>query len=430
MQIAQAFVDSGFPNALIQKKNTTFTDECSVFYFNIVIAVVIYLALYLLAPLIASFYSEPILARVLRVISLTLVIGSFAQIQQTLLTKQIDFESHLKVNLSSIIVSGIVGVVMAYRGYGVWALVAQQLTQVTMRTATLWLVSSWQPGSVFCLNSLRSLFKYGSKLLFSGLLDAFYVNVYGLIIGRVFSPADLGFYNRGCSVPNLFMTSVSGAVSSVMFPVFSTLQDDHVRLKAAAKRALTTTCIVVLPLMFGLSAVAEPFIRLLLTEKWLPCAPYLRIMCFVYATWPVHVVNLQIITAIGRSDVFMKLEIIKKVIVTIAIIVTFKFGVYAMVVGQLVTAIAGIFINTYYTGKLIKYTAFEQLKDLMPLTTLAAIMAFTEYLAGLLKISNLYLQFSVQVMTGLAIYITACVFMKIDSFYEVLEIVKKRKPKL
>lgn len=424
-QLAQTFVVSGFPNALIQKKDADFTDECSVFFLNIIISVVVYFILWLSAPFIASFYSEPILAVVLRVVSLTLIIGAFAQVQQTLLTKQIDFKSQLKVGLSSIIVSGIVGVLMAYKGFGVWALVAQQLTLVTMRTTTLWFVSPWRPALLFCFRSVKSLFKFGSKLLLSGLLDTFYNNIYGLIIGKVFSPADLGFYNRGRSVPNLVMTSVNGTVSSVMFPVFSSIQNDVVKLKTAAKQALTSISSLVLPLMFGLVAVAVPFVRLLLTDKWLPCVPYLRIMCLVYATWPIQVANLQIINAIGRSDIFLRLEIIKKVLITIAIVITFKHGILAIVAGQLVTAIMSIFLNSHYSGKFINYSTLEQLKDLLPMTILAAIMATIVYFLGFLNTQNLLVQFSVQVLAGLVIYITGGIVMKLDGFCLVLETLKR-----
>ena len=426
-QLAETFVASGFPNALIQKKDASFTDECSVFYFNIVIAVVVYIVLFFSAPLISSFYGEPVLVPALRVIALTLIIGAFGQIQQTLLTKQINFKSQLRVGLSSIIVSGIVGVILACTGYGLWALVAQKLTQVAIRTITFWLVSPWKPGLVFCFKSLKSLFKYGSKLLLSAIIDTFYLNIYGLIIGKLFSPADLGFYDRGRTLPNLLMNTVNGTVSVVMFPVFSVIQDDPVRLKAAAKRALTTICTVTLPLMFGLAAVAEPFTRVLLTDKWLPCVPYLRIMCFVYATVPIHVSNLQILNAIGRSDIFLKLEIIKKIIITIAILVTFKYGVLAMVYGQLVSSIVAVFLNSYYSGKFVNYPTSEQLKDLLPMGVLAAIMAGIVYITGLANYPNTFIQLACQVFIGIAFYFAGCVVTKNDSLFEILSMLKKKK---
>jgi O-antigen/teichoic acid export membrane protein len=425
-QLAQAFVDSGFPGALIQKKNISFTDECSVFYFNIFIAIVVYFILFFSAPFIALFYEQPILVPGLRILSLTLVIGAFSQVQQTLLSKQIDFKRQFKVGFVCTVVSGVIGIVMAYSGFGVWALIVQQLTQVTIRTIMFWFVSAWRPGLVFCFKSLKSLFKFGSKLLFTGLLDTFYNNIYGLIIGKMFSPSDLGFYNRGRTVPNQFMSSVTGTVAVVMFPVFSTIQDDSRKLKTAAKRTLTTICIIVFPIMFGLTAVAEPFVRVLLTDKWLPCVPYLRIMCLVFATWPIHVINLQIVGAIGRSDVVLKLEVIKKIMITIAIIITFKFGVFAMVGGQLATAIIAVFINSHYCGKFISYTTFEQLKDILPATAVSVVMGIAVYFIGTIDLSNIYIQLTMQIFVGIIVYIIGCMLMKIDSFYELLNILKQK----
>lgn len=424
-QLAQTFVESGFSNALIQKKNANYTDECSVFYFNLLIAMVVYAVLFVTAPFIASFYNEPQLIKVLRVISLTLVIGALGQIQQTLLTKQINFKSLLKVGVISIIISGTTGIIVAYKGFGVWAIVTQQLTLISIRTLILWLVSPWRPAWLFCIKSLKSLFRFGSKLLVSGLLDTFFNNIYGLIIGKFYTPTDLGYYNRGRSVPNLLMMSVNGTIATVMFPVFSELQDDHARLKTAAKRTLKKACFFVMPLMFGLVAVADTFIRILLTDKWLPCVPYLRVMCLVFSLFPVHVTNLQLINAIGRSDIFLRLEIIKKILIAIAIMLTLKHGIMAIVIGQLVTSVISVFLNTYYSGKLVGYSTTAQLKDTIPIVLLAAMMAVVVYYYGLYSTFNDYVKITMQVILGIVVYLAGGFIFKIDDVHAVIDLVKK-----
>ncbi len=425
-QLAQAFIASGFPNALIQKKDVTFTDECSVFYFNIFIAAVMYWLIFFVAPSVAAFYDQPLLCLILRVISINLVIGSFAQIQQTLLAKKMDFKSQLKVGWTSIIVSGVVGVAMAYKGFGVWALVGQQITVTAMRTIMLWIVSPWRPGFVFCFKSLKSMFSFGSKILFSGLLQTFFDNIYMVVIGKIYSTVDLGLYNRGKSLPNLLMSSVNATVAAVMFPAYSMIQDDEMRLKFVAKRSLKTLCMVIMPLMAGMLATAEPLVKILITDKWLPCVPYLRIMCLVYATWPIHTVNLQLIMAIGRSDIVLKLEIIKKIIIVLMILITFKFGILAMVAGQLVTAILSAYLNTHYSGKFVNYPTLEQLKDLLPVIGVTTVMGTAVFFVGRLGFGNVYFQFAVQIACGILIYIAGCIALKIDGLYEVIAIIKQK----
>ncbi|OXU15577.1 lipopolysaccharide biosynthesis protein [Sedimentisphaera salicampi] len=424
IQLSFVFIDSGFQKALIQKKDADYTDECSVFYLNIFVSVIVYAALFLCAPLVANFYEEPLLTPVLRVLALKLPIQALGQIQRALLTKKIDFKAQFFAGFGGMIISGGLGVFLAYADFGVWALVAQQITLELIRTVTFWLMSSWRPGLVFSIKSVKQLFDFGSRLLASGLLDAFFVNIYGLVIGKIFNPASLGFYNRGRSLPQMLMMGVNGTVMAVMFPVFSSIQDNPARLKSAAKRTLTTICTLLFPVMFGMAAVAEPLVRILLTDKWLPCVPYLQIMCFVYVTWPIHVGNLQIIMALGRSDVFLKLEIIKKINITIAILITFKFGVLAMVWGQLATAIIAVFLNSYYSGKFINYTTREQLKDLSPSALLAGIMAVLAYAAGLPEYPNVYVQFITQIAAGALVYIGGCIIIKLPSFYDAIDLVR------
>ncbi|MGE4286495.1 MAG: lipopolysaccharide biosynthesis protein [Phycisphaerae bacterium] len=423
-QIAQVFVDSGFATALIQKKNTDIKDESSVFFLNIAVSILVYVILCLSSGVISRFYGEPVLGRILPLIAISIIIRAFGQIQRTLLRKNIDFKSQAKVGIISVVVSGAVGIYMAYAGCGVWALVYQQITMALAETITFWCVSKWRPQMIFCWKSVTQLFGFGSKLLVSGLIDRVFVNIYGLIIGKLFAPADLGFYDRGRALPQLAMTSVNGTLMAVMFPVFSSMQDDRVRLKQAARKTLTISCFAIFPLMFGLVAVAEPLVRVLLTDKWLPCVPYLQIMCFVYVTWPIHVANLQILNAIGRSDIFLKLEIIKKINITIAILVTFKFGVLAMVWGQLATAAISVFLNSYYSGKFIGYKTSDQLKDISASCLLALFMAFVVCLAGLLAWPNIYVQLVCQVLLGVAVYIAGGKAMKLRALTETVDIVK------
>lgn len=426
MAVAQVFIDSGFGSALIQKQNANHIDECTIYYFNIIVSFLVVGLLYLAAPWIAAFYKMPTLVSLTRVLSLSLIINAFGIVQTTLLTKRIDFKSQMKVSLIATIVSGGTGVIMAYKGFGVWSLVALNLAGSLMRTVLLWFFLSWRPSLSFSFNSLRSMFAFGSKLLFSTLLDRIYNNLFLLIIGKMFSAADLGYYSRANQMQQLPVDNISSPIARVTYPVFSSIQGDKPRLKRGVRKALTTLVMVNFPLMIGLAIVARPLVLLLLTEKWLPCVPYLQLLCAVGMLYPLHVLNLNVLLAQGRSDLFFRLEILKKIVGVILIAVTYRWGISIMIVGQIVGSIFSYFLNSYYTGVLIDYPIFEQLGDLRHSLILSILMAGGIYLINFFSIAQQSLLLIVQIVTGIVIYIMLCRLTKLPSFTETMELIKPK----
>ena len=304
LAIAQVFVDSGFSNALIQKKDRTETDFSTVFYFNIIISVVFYLFLYFSAPYIASFYKEPDLSSVTRWIGLNIIIAGFSIVQRAKLTINVDFKRQAKASLSAVLISGIMGILLAYKGWGVWALVTQTLSNSLLNTLLLWIFAKWIPKWVFSRESFNTLFSFGSKLLLSGLLHTVYINLYSLVIGRRYTSIDVGFYNRAYQFASFPSINIVGIINRVIFPIQCEIQDDNERLKKSFLKYLRISCFIIFPLMIIVAVLSKPLILLLLTEKWLPAAELLPILCFAYMWYPVMVVNNQILNVKGRSDYF------------------------------------------------------------------------------------------------------------------------------
>jgi O-antigen/teichoic acid export membrane protein len=426
MAVAQSFVLSGFGSALIQKQNANHLDECSMFYFNILVGFFVAGVLFLSAPLIAAFYRIPLLTPLTQVLSLNLIINAFGIVHTTLLTKRIDFKAQMKVSVIAIVLSGSIGVIMAYQGYGVWSLVAQSISSNLFRTALLWVVLPWRPSWIFSWVSLRSMFSFGSKLLFSGLLDTIYNNLYLVVIGKMFSAADLGYYTRAQQTQQLPVDSLSVTVGRVTFPVFSSMQDDKARLKRGTRKALSTLAMLNFPLMIGLAVVAKPMVLVLLTAKWLPCVPYLQLLCVVGMLYPLHSINLNVLLAQGRSDLFFRLELLKKLLVTMAIVLTWRWGIKVMIYGQIATSFIAYYMNSYYTGKLLSYPLLEQLKDFVPILGLASLMGCGVFLVGYIPSkSNLMLLFS-QVSIGVILYVLLCNFLKTSSFLEIRSMAQEK----
>jgi len=426
MAIAQSFINSGFGQALIQKQGATHIDECSIFYFNILVGFLAAGLLCLAAPWIAGFYNQPLLVPLTCALSLNLIINAFGLVQTTLLTKHIDFKTQLKVSVIATVISGTIGVTMALNGFGVWSLVAQSLSSNLFRTALLWLFNPWRPSLVFSFVSLRGMFAFGSRLLASGLLDTVFRNIYLVVIGKLFSPADLGFYSRAKGLQQLPVSNISTIIGRVTFPVFSSVQDDKTRLKRGVRKALTMLVMINFPMMVGLAIVAKPLVLLLLTEKWAPCIPYLQLLCVVGMLYPLHIINLNVLTAQGRSDLFFQLEILKKILVVIAIAVTYRWGIIAMIYGQIATSCLAYLLNSYYTGKMLDYPITEQIQDLIPSLALAGIMGLGVYALKYAPIINQSALLSVQITTGIVIYTGICYIFRISCFMEVIEIVKSK----
>ncbi|SET11410.1 lipopolysaccharide biosynthesis protein [Prevotella sp. kh1p2] len=381
--VAQSFVDSGFSNALVRKTDRKEEDLSTCFYFNIVVGIISYILLFLIAPLVAGFYNLPILSSIIRVTGLGIILNSLCVVQQALYTINIDFKSQAKVTLTATILSGIVGIVLAYRGLGVWSLVWQGIAGSLARMVLLWLMSKWRPRTGFSRESFNYLFGYGSKLLVSGLFDTVYRNIYPIIIGKFYTSAQLGNFSRALGWAQLPSSNITGVLQRVTFPVLSTIQDDLPRLQSDYRRLLRASAFVVFPLMVGLAAIASPLIRVVLTSKWDGCVMYLQIVCFALMWYPIHAINLNLLQVKGRSDLFLNLEVIKKIIGVCIMCVTIPLGVVAMCVGMIFSSMFSLIINTYYTGKLIDVGYLKQLKDLLPIFLNSVLMGVVVYFCTL-----------------------------------------------
>ena len=428
--IASVFVQSGFSTALIQKKNADETDFSSVFYLSLLVAGFLYVVLFFTAPFIADFYREQQLISVIRVLSITLIFGAVNSIQNAIISKNMEFKRFFFSSLGGIIPSGIIGIGMAYMGFGVWALVWQQFTNQLLITMILWLTVKWRPKLVFSMDRLRTLFSFGWKLLCSALLDTTYTNIYGLVIGKMYDSAILGYYSRGNSFPSLIVSNINGSIGSVMFPALSANQDDRSRVKAMVRRSIVTSSFVIFPIMVGLAVCAEALIKIILTDKWLPCVPFLQMMCISYAFWPIHTANLQAINALGRSDIFLRLEIIKKVIGLTILSITIPFGIYIMVAFETITSLLSIIINSFPNRKLLNYGYKEQWRDIMPSLLLSVIMGAVVYTIQLIG-WNAGVTLFVQIIVGVVIYFGIAYLLKIECFNYILitmkPLLKKKK---
>ena len=350
--ILMVFVDSGMANALIQKKDPDDLDFSSVFYFNVAFCLLLYALLFLFSPLIARMYHDPGLTLILRVLGLTVVVSGVKNVQQAYVSKTLQFKRFFFATLGGTLFSAVLGITMAHLGFGVWALVAQQLSNVTVNTVILWFTVGWRPKRMFSFQRLGGLLSYGWKLLGAQLLDTVYLKLYPLVIGIRYTDADLAFFDRGNHLPNLVVENINYSIDSVLLPVLADEQDDAGQVREMTRRAIKTSTYVMMPLMAGLAVCAEPLVRLLLTEKWLPCVPFMQIFCIIYAFYPLHTANLNAIKAMGRSDVFLKLEIIKKALETAVLLITMRYGVFAMALGELFSSIVSQLINAWPNKRL------------------------------------------------------------------------------
>jgi O-antigen/teichoic acid export membrane protein len=413
--IANVFVQSGFNTALIQKKDANEADFSSVFYLSLFVASLLYVILFFAAPLIAAFYDEPQLILVLRAISVTLFFGAFDSIQNAVVARKMQFKKLFFSSLGAIVVSGTVGIVMAYAGFGVWALVAQQITNQLLITVILWFIVKWRPRLLFSFKRVKGLFSYGWKLLVSALIDTLYMELSSLIIGKMYNAEMLGFYNRGKQFPALIVTNINGSIQSVMLPALASQQDNRQRVKDMVRRSIVTSSFILFPMMVGLAVIAEPLVKILLTEKWLPAVPFLQIYCLIYALWPIHTANLQAINALGRSDIFLKLEIIKTILGLAILGVTVFYGVYAIALGGIVSGLIATIINSYPNAKLLNYSYKEQWKDIMPSLLLSLVMGAVVYSVQLFGMT-VWPTLIVQGFVGIILYVGMARIFKLECF--------------
>ena len=359
---------------MIQKKDASHLDTCSVFYFNLVVGILMTALLYGAAPLISQFYGEPLLTPLTRFLSLNILINAFGLVPSTILTKRIDFKALFKVSLVSMVISGIVGVGLAVKGVGVWSLAVQSVLATLIRAMLLWQASHWRPSLIFSRVSLASLFSFGSRMMLSGLLDTFFLNIYQPLIGKLYSAADVGYYVRAQTLQAAAVQPTGSTLGRVMFPALSPIQDDAARLKRAVRKILTTTLFFQFPLMIGLIVVAGTLITLLLTDRWAPSIKYFQLFCIAGLFYPLHVINLTVLQVIGRSDLFFRLEVVKKALVLLAIAITYRWGITAMLWGQVATAAVAYLLNSYYTNRFIGYSTAQQIRDGLPFLLMSILM--------------------------------------------------------
>lgn len=423
INIAGIFVQSGLSIALIQKKDVEERDFSSVFYLSLCISILLYGVIFFTAPAIAKFFMEQKLVKVLRILSITLLFGAFASVQNAVVARLMQFKKLFYSSLGAVIGSGSIGITMAYLGYGVWALVVQQFLNQLLTVAILWAIVPWRPGRTFHLKGLGTLFSFGWKLLVSSLIDTIYRNVSSMVIGRLYSASMLGFYDRGKAIPELIIVNVNGSIQSVLFPAFAFYQDDRERIKSMMRRTITTASFIIFPMMVGLAVVAGPLVSVLLTEKWMPAVPFVRVFCISYALWPIHTANLQVINAMGRSDIFLKLEIIKKIIGFTILLLSVPHGIYAIAVSSVVTGVISSFVNAYPNKKLLGYGYFEQLRDILPSLLLSIIMGTIVFSITIFKFSALS-TLIIQIPTGMISYILIAELLKFESYNYVKTTVK------
>lgn len=422
--ILQVFVDSGMANALIQKKDTDDLDYSSVFYFNVAFCLVLYIGLFFAAPLISRIYGSPDLVPVIRVLGLTIVVSGVKNVQQAYVAKTMQFRRFFFSTLGGTLFSAVVGITMAYRGFGIWALVAQQLLNVTVNTAILWLTVGWKPKLMFSLRRLGGLVSYGWKLLASALLDTVYLKLYQVVVGLKYTSSDLAYYNKADQLPLLVVENINSSIDSVLLPVLSAEQDSKEAVRDMTRRAIKTSTYIMMPMMAGLAVCAEPLVRLLLTDKWLSCVPYMQVFCIVYAFYPLHTANLNAIKAMGRSDVFLKLEIIKKIVSTILLVVSMNISVYAIALSQLVSCVTSQLINSWPNRKLLDYSYLHQLRDMAPAILLSLVMALCVRPVVALGLND-WLTLLIQIPAGVLIYFALSAIFHVDSFRFMLDVAKK-----
>jgi teichuronic acid exporter len=419
--VSNSIVDSGFSNALIRKNDAKNIDYNTVFYFNLLLGCLLYLILFISANAISLFFKEPLLIPVIRVMGLILIINATSIIHRTLMVKNVDFKTQTKVSLISSITSGIIGIGMAVYGFGVWSLVGQQVSRQFLNTFFLWIYNTWRPAREFSKQSFKELFGFGSKLMVSGLIDTMYKNIYYLIIGKFYSAAQLGQYTRAEQFNMVFSSNLTSVVQRVSYPVFSSIQDESERLKQAYRNIIKTTMLVTFACMLGLAAVAKPLVLILVGEKWLPAVEFIQILCFAEMLYPLHAINLNMLQVKGRSDLFLKLEILKKLIGMIPIALGIFYGIKIMLFGSVFVSFVAFFLNSYYSSEIINYSTKNQIIDILPFLVVSLLVSSCIWFVTLSGWSNIII-LSIQLIVGLGLYCSIYKKMNIQEYIEIRKI--------
>ncbi|MEJ6981367.1 lipopolysaccharide biosynthesis protein [Pedobacter sp. P351] len=430
ISIGNSLMDSGLTSSLIRTNDANQRDYSTIFFFNLIGSVFLYFILFLLAPYLSLFYKQEILTNIIRVYGLTLILNAFFTIQNTRLSKEMDFKAQTIIIIPSVLGGGLLGIILAKMGYGVWSLVWMSLLNSLLSTLMHWTYSGWRPDWVFDKESFKKHFFFGYKMTLSGLLDTIYQNIYIIIIGKFYSATLLGYYSRANSISQLSISNISAALNKVTYPMFASISNDDKKLKGIYKKILQQVLFWNAPALIFLGVIAEPLFRFLLTEKWLPAVPYFQILCFAGIMYPLHAYNLNILKVKGRSDLFLKLEVVKKIISVIGIVIAIPFGIYGLLYFQLIFSVLGYFINSFYSGKIIGYTFKEQLADIFPVIFLSCIIGALCYFLD----RYLFLRFQLPDFTRLIIagvfyflmYLSSSNIIKLNAIIDFKQLILKK----
>lgn len=429
VSLGSILMDSGMGQSLIRTEEPDIDDYSTVFQFNLIVSFLIYIIVFISSPFIAKFYNQPELESLTKWYCLIFITNAFSSIHYTRLTKKMEFKKELTITIPSLILSSILGVLMAFYNYGVWSLVVSSISQSLMIGIQLWIRSDWKPKFRFNKEKFKLHFKYGYKLTLSGLLDSIFNNVYLLIIGKYFAANQVGFYNRADTLKQLPVNNISAVLNKVTFPLFAEVQHDNKRLKDIYKKIMQMVLFFVAPTLLIMSALSTPLFRLLFTEKWLPAVPYFQILCWAGILYPIHAYNLNVLKVKGRSDLFLRLEILKKTIVIISIIGSINFGVIGLLYGAVATSIIAFFINSYYTGKLINYSAFNQLYDILPTIIGASLTGVIVFFLDLILFKNEFndiMRLMIGSVSGIFSFYILSLILRLNSLKELKLIIKKK----
>lgn len=423
-EVSKILLDSGFNSALIRKKIVSEVDLSTVFIFNVAISIFLYLLAYLIAPYLAAFYGEPIVEYVLKIAALGLIFSALGSIHKTVLTKNVEFKNQSIFSVISLLVSGIVAVTMAFLGYGVWSLVISTLASNLILTYLLWQFSKWRPQLKFSWVSFWELFAFGRNILISYILDAIFRNSYAVVLGKFYSPTDLGFFKKAENFKDLPSKTLSSVVKQVSFPVLSQMQDSDSKLKQGYRKMMKMTMLAALPSLFLLIVISEPFIVVLIGDKWLPSVSYLQLLCVVGMFYPLHSMNVNVLMVKGRSDLFLRIEILKKFLIVGALLAGYFVSIEAMIFAMIVNSALAFFINSYYTGKFINYSGLKQLNDIKIIFFSSVICSLVIYfVAILLSATNLYLMLVSQIVLFVFLYAFLIFLFKVDEGLELYRLV-------
>ena len=423
--IGKSLVDGGLTQSIIRSDSLDQIDFSTVFYFNLVTSIFIYFLVYICAPIIANFYDKSILIDLIRLYGISFIISALTAVQRARLTKNMEFKTLMLISLPSTLLGGVVGLVMAYFGYGVWSLVWSALANSAGTSIQLWYYSKWSPSLVFSKSKFKQHFSFGYKLTISDLLNAVFQNAYVIVIGKFFSASQVGFYTRAETLKQLPVTNISKALNKVTYPLFSSIKNDDERLKRVYKQLMQTVVFVIAPVLTFMAILAEPLIRFLFTEKWLPAVPYFQILCATGILYPIHAYNLNILNVKGRSDLFLKLEVMKKIIIIIAIAVTIKFGIIALLYGQVIVSVLSFIINSYYSGRFINYKTLEQIKDLTPSLILTVVAGGFVFLVNFTTELSDILSLVISTLVGLVIFLSVSYLLKWSELETIFSTLKK-----